>query len=91
VEKAWQKEIKGCPTVPTFSKACQKGRRRIRLAEDAVAEEIGRLRVPRSLAISALSWHIHEEIFSVIHWLKEIRPDVVFNLCEGVYGNSCWE
>jgi D-alanine-D-alanine ligase len=34
---------------------------------------------------------IRDEIFTVIHWLKEIRPDVVFNLCESVYGNACWE
>jgi D-alanine-D-alanine ligase len=34
---------------------------------------------------------VRDEIFTVIHWLREVRPDVVFNLCESVYGNSCWE
>jgi D-alanine-D-alanine ligase len=34
---------------------------------------------------------IREDIFPIIHWLKEYQPDVVFNLCESVYGNSCWE
>ena len=34
---------------------------------------------------------IRDEILTAVHWLRELHPDVVFNLCESVYGNSCWE
>jgi D-alanine-D-alanine ligase len=70
----------------------QKGEEKDALAEDAVIEEIGAVEsAVRSLGHQCFVVAIRDEIFSVIHWLKEIRPDVVFNLCEGVYGNSCWE
>ena len=70
----------------------QKGEEKDVLAEDAVIEEIGAVETAvRSLGHQCFVVAIRDEIFSVIYWLKEIRPDVVFNLCEGVYGNSCWE
>lgn len=70
----------------------QKGEEKDALAEEAVIEEIGAVEsAVRSLGHQCFVVAIREEIFSVIHWLNEIRPDVVFNLCEGVYGNSCWE
>lgn len=70
----------------------QKGEEKDILAEDGILEEIGAVEE----AIRALGHQCHvlavrDEIFTVIHWLREIRPDVVFNLCESVYGNSCWE
>jgi len=70
----------------------QKGEERDILAEDAVVEEIGAVEeAVHSLGHQCFVMAIRDEIFSVIHWLKEIGPDVVFNLCESVYGNSCWE
>jgi D-alanine-D-alanine ligase len=70
----------------------QKGEERDILAEDAVVEEIGAVEeAVRALGHECFVMAIREEIFSVIHWLKETAPDVVFNLCESVYGNSCWE
>ncbi|MEI9477757.1 MAG: ATP-grasp domain-containing protein, partial [Deltaproteobacteria bacterium] len=70
----------------------QKGEEKDVLAEDAVIEEIEAVETAvRSLGHQCFVVAIRDEIFSVIYWLKEIRPDVVFNLCEGVYGNSCWE
>jgi D-alanine-D-alanine ligase len=70
----------------------QKGEEKDVLAEDAVIEEIGAVETAvRSLGHQCFVVAIRDEIFSVIHWLREFRPDVVFNLCEGVYGNSCWE
>jgi len=70
----------------------QKGEEKDVLAEDAVIEEIGAVEAAvLSLGHQCFVTAIRDEIFSVIHWLKELRPDVVFNLCEGVYGNSCWE
>jgi D-alanine-D-alanine ligase len=70
----------------------QKGEEKDALAEAAGVEEIGAVEsAVLSLGHQCFVVAIRDEIFSVIHWLKEIRPDVVFNLCEGVYGNSCWE
>ena len=70
----------------------QKGEEKDILAEDGILEEIGAVEE----AIQALGHQcfviaVRDEIFTVIHWLKEVRPDVVFNLCESVYGNSCLE
>src|SRR4030067_1057504 len=70
----------------------QKGEEKDILAEDGILEEIGAVEE----AIHALGHQcyvlaVRDEIFTVIHWLREIRPDIVFNLCESVYGNSCWE
>jgi D-alanine-D-alanine ligase len=70
----------------------EKGEAKDILAEEAILEEIGAVEEGlRSLGHQCYVMAVREEIFTVIHWLKEIRPDVVFNLCESVYGNSCWE
>jgi D-alanine-D-alanine ligase len=70
----------------------EKGEEKDVLAEDAVAEEIGAVEdAVCSLGHGCFVIAIREEIFSVIHWLSEIQPDVVFNLCESVYGNTTWE
>ena len=70
----------------------QKGEEKDILAEGAIIEEIEAVEnAVRSLGHQCIVMAIREEIFPVIHWLKEYQPDVVFNLCESVYGNSCWE
>ena len=70
----------------------QKGEEKDSLAEDAIVEEIGAVeKGVRVLGHQCYVMAIQGEIYPVIHWLKEIQPDVVFNLCESVYGNSCWE
>ena len=70
----------------------QKGEEKDILAEDSVLEEIGAVEdAIHSLGHQCFVMAVHDEIFTVIHWLKEIHPDVVFNLCESVYGNTCWE
>jgi D-alanine-D-alanine ligase len=70
----------------------QKGEERDVLAEESVIEEIGAVEEAiRSLGHQCFTMAIHDEILSVIHWLREIHPDVVFNLCESVYDNSCLE
>lgn len=70
----------------------QKGEEGDILAEDGVLEEIGAVED----AVSALGHEpfvlaVRNEILSIVHWLTKIEPDVVFNLCESVYGNSCLE
>jgi D-alanine-D-alanine ligase len=70
----------------------QKGEEKDILAEDAIIEEIGAVEeAVRSLGHQCFVMAIQHEIHTVIHWLEEIRPDLVFNLCESVYGNTCWE
>jgi len=70
----------------------QKGEEKDILAEDGILEEIGAVEEAiRTLGHQCHVLAVRDEIFTVIHWLREIRPDVVFNLCESVYGNSCWE
>jgi D-alanine-D-alanine ligase len=70
----------------------QKGEEKDVLAEEAIIEDIGAVEeAVRSLGHQCYVMAIHDEVLSAIHWLKEIVPDVVFNLCESVYGNSCWE
>jgi len=70
----------------------EKGEAKDILAEDAILEEIGAVEESiRALGHQCYVMAIREEVFTVIHWLKEIQPDVVFNLCESIYGNSCWE
>jgi len=70
----------------------ERGERKDFLAEEAILEEIGAVEEAlRSLGHQGYVLAIRDEVFTVIHWLKEIRPDVVFNLCESVYGNACWE
>jgi D-alanine-D-alanine ligase len=70
----------------------QKGEEKDILAEDGILEEIGAVEEAiQGLGHQCSVLAVREEIFTVIHWLREIQPDVVFNLCESVYGNSCWE
>jgi D-alanine-D-alanine ligase len=70
----------------------QKGEEKDILAEGAIVEEIEAVEnAVRSLGHQSIVMAVREEIFPIIHWLKECQPDVVFNLCESVYGNSCWE
>jgi D-alanine-D-alanine ligase len=70
----------------------QKGEEKDLLAEGAIIEEIEAVEgAVRSLGHQSMVLAVREEIFPIIHWLKEYQPDVVFNLCESVYGNSCWE
>ena len=70
----------------------QKGEEKDILAEDGILEEIGAVEgAIQGLGHQCSVLAVREEIFTVIHWLREIHPDVVFNLCESVYGNSCWE
>jgi len=69
-----------------------KGEEKDILAEEAIIEEIGAVEdAVHSLGHQCFVMAIQDEVLTVIHWLKEIRPDVVFNLCESVYGNTCWE
>ena len=75
-----------------LSERLQKGEEKDILAEDAIIEEIGAVeKAVRTLGHQCFVMAIHDEILTVMHWLQEIRPDVVFNLCESVYGNTCWE
>ena len=75
-----------------LSERLQKGEEKDILAEDAIIEEIGAVEnAVRTLGHQCFVMAIHDEILTVMHWLQEIRPDMVFNLCESVYGNSCWE
>jgi D-alanine-D-alanine ligase len=70
----------------------QKGEEKDILAEDVIVEDIGAAEeAVRALGHQCFVMAIRDEILTVIHWLKETRPDVVFNLCESVYGNTCWE
>jgi D-alanine-D-alanine ligase len=70
----------------------QKGEEKDLLAEKAIIEEIGAVEeAARSLGHQCAVMAVCDEIFQIIHWLKEYQPDVVFNLCESVYGQSCWE
>ena len=70
----------------------KKGEDKDIIAEDAIIEEIGAVEdAVRSLDHQCFVMAVRDEIFTIIHWLKEISPDVVFNLCESVYGNSSWE
>jgi len=75
-----------------LSERLQKGEEKDILAEDAIIEEIGAVEnAVQTLGHQPYVMAIHDEILAVMHWLHEIRPDVVFNLCESVYGNTCWE
>jgi len=75
-----------------LSERLQKGEDKDILAEEAVKEEIGAVEdAIHSIGHECLVLAIHQEIHPIIHWLKEFAPDVVFNLCESVFGNTCWE
>lgn len=70
----------------------QKGEEKDVLAEDSVIEEIGAVEEAlHSSGHRCFVMAIRDEILTPLHWLLDIRPDVVFNLCESVYGNTCWE
>ena len=70
----------------------QKGEERDLLAEESVTEEIGAVEEAIcNLGHPCYVMAIQEEIFPVIHWLRNLEIDVVFNLCESVYGNTTWE
>ncbi|MGO8988363.1 MAG: ATP-grasp domain-containing protein [bacterium] len=70
----------------------QKGEEKDILAEGSIIEEISAVEnAVRSLGHQSVTLAVQDEIFPIIHWLREYQPDVVFNLCESVYGNSCWE
>lgn len=70
----------------------EKGEEKDILAEGSIIEEIGAVEEGiRSLGYQFFVMAVRNEIDSIIHWLKEIRPDVVFNLCESVYGDACLE
>jgi len=70
----------------------EKGEGKDILAEEAVIEEIGAVEEAiRSLGHQYFVLAIRDEIFTAVHWLNGLRPDVIFNLCESVYGNTCWE
>lgn len=70
----------------------EKGEEKDILAEEAILEEIGAVEEGiRSLGHQFFVMAIRDEIETVIHWLKTIQPDVVFNLCESVYGDACME
>jgi D-alanine-D-alanine ligase len=75
-----------------LSERLQKGEEKDILAEESIVEEIGAVETAlRSLGYQCFVMAIRDEILTTVHWLKEIRPDVIFNLCESVYGNTCWE
>lgn len=70
----------------------EKGEEKDIIAESNILQEIEVI----EKAIFALNYEsytlaIKDEIFTIIHWLNEIRPDAVFNLCESVFGNTSWE
>ena len=70
----------------------ERGEEKDILAEEAIVEEIGAIEEALfSLGHQCFVMAIREDIHPVVHWLKEIRPDVVFNLCESVYGDACLE
>ncbi len=70
----------------------ERGEKKDILSEEAILDEM----MAVEDAIEALGYQsfvmaIKDDIYPVIHWLKEIQPDVVFNLCESIYGNSSFE
>jgi D-alanine-D-alanine ligase len=70
----------------------QKGEEKDSVAKGVILEDIGAVEnAVKSLGHQSTVMAVREEIFPIIHCLKEYRPDVVFNLCESVYGNSCLE
>jgi len=70
----------------------EKGEEKDILAEEAVHEEIGAIEEGiRSYGYQFFVMAVRDEIEPILHWFKEINPDVVFNLCESVYGNACME
>lgn len=70
----------------------EKGEAKDILAEEGILEEIGAVQEGiRCLGHEVFVMAIRNEIETVIQWLKRIQPDIVFNLCESVYGDACME
>lgn len=70
----------------------EKGEEKDRVAEESILEEIGAIEEGiGSLGHQSYVMAVRNEIHSVIHWLQEIRPDVIFNLCESIYGDASFE
>jgi D-alanine-D-alanine ligase len=70
----------------------QKGEDKDLVAEAAVIEEIEAVETAiRSLGHQCTVVSLQDEVYTIVHWLKEISPDVVFNLCESVYDNTRME
>ena len=70
----------------------EKGEDKDLVAEAAVIEEIEAVETAiRSLDHQCIVVSLRDEVYTIFHWLKEIGPDVVFNLCESVYGNTLME
>ncbi len=75
-----------------LSERLQKGEPKDIFAEKAILEDIGAVEEAlHSLGHQSYVIAVRDEIVTVIHWLREIQPDAVFNLCESVFGNSCLE
>lgn len=70
----------------------EKGEKKDLLAEQSIIEEIGAIEEGvRAHGYQFFVMAIENEIDPLLHWLKEIQPDVIFNLCESVYGDACNE
>ncbi len=70
----------------------ERGEEKDIVAEEAILEEIGAIEEAiRSNGYQFFVMALQNEIAPVIHWLQDLKPDVVFNLCESVYGDSCQE
>jgi D-alanine-D-alanine ligase len=70
----------------------EKGEDKDLVAEAAVIEEIEAVETAiRSLGHQCTVVSLRDEVYTIVHWLKEIGPDVVFNLCESVYDNTLME
>jgi D-alanine-D-alanine ligase len=75
-----------------LSERLQKGEEKDILAEDAVLEEIGAVEgAIRELGHRYEVMAIPEDLFALVGSITNLAPDVIFNLCESVFGNSCWE
>jgi D-alanine-D-alanine ligase len=70
----------------------EKGEDKDLVAEAAVIEEIEPVESAiRSLGHQCYVMGVKDEVYTIFHWLQEIGPDVVFNLCESVYDDTCME
>jgi len=70
----------------------ERGEEKDIVAEEAVIQEIGAIEEGiRANGYQFFVMAVRNEIEPVIHWLQDLQPDVVFNLCESVYGDSCKE
>lgn len=70
----------------------EKGEDKDLVAEAAVIGEIGPVETAiRSLGHQCFVMGLKDEVYTIFHWLQEIGPDVVFNLCESVYDDTRME